>query len=266
MTGISEIFLQKSATDAGFDIPADKDAPLGWLRCRSCRFSLTAWLRSEPSGAVIALSHTDVFDTLSKEFPHAAQVRDGLPQSAIGAILASSTDEVHALLARSVQLEQSLPDRIADAFVSQTKNMPQETETERLAVQRIGQDMLREGLLNYWNGMCAVTNLALPEVLRASHIKPWSKCESAEERLNAFNALLLAAHLDALFDRGFITFADDGNMEMSPKLTIEQRRQLCLSDGMKLTRIAHEHCKYLDYHRKHVFQTSETSSIARGLR
>ncbi len=254
MTAISETFLQKSATDAGFDIPAEKDAPPGWLHCRSCRFPLTAWLRSEPSGAIIALSHADVLYTLSKEFPHAAQVRDGLPQSAIGAILASSTDEVHALLARCVQLEQSLPDRIADAFVSQTKNMPQETETERLAVQRIGQDMLREGLLNYWNGMCAVTSLALPEVLRASHIKPWSKCESSEERLSAYNALLLSAHLDALFDRGFITFADDGSIQFSPQLTSKQRRQLGLDDGMKLSRIVDEHCTYLDYHRKHVFR------------
>ena len=57
--------------------------------------------------------------------------------------------------------------------------------------------------MEYWDSKCAVTGLAIPELLKASHIKPW-KDSTDEERLDIFNGLLLAPHLDAAFDRGFI--------------------------------------------------------------
>jgi hypothetical protein len=51
-----------------------------------------------------------------------------------------------------------------------------------------------------------VTGLAITELLRASHIKPWAARDTDAERLDVFNGLLLAPHCDALFARGFITF------------------------------------------------------------
>jgi len=62
-------------------------------------------------------------------------------------------------------------------------------------------------LLDLWEGRCAVTGLAVPELLRASHIKPWADCETDAERLDVYNGFLLAPHLDAAFDLGFITVA-----------------------------------------------------------
>ncbi|MDC0682621.1 HNH endonuclease signature motif containing protein [Sorangium atrum] len=50
-----------------------------------------------------------------------------------------------------------------------------------------------------------MTGLAVPALLRASHIKPWADCETDAERLDVYNGILLAPHLDAAFDRGFIT-------------------------------------------------------------
>ena len=47
------------------------------------------------------------------------------------------------------------------------------TEVERLMRQRVGQQKFRAAMLDYWGGACAVTGLALSEVLRASHAKPW---------------------------------------------------------------------------------------------
>ena len=52
-----------------------------------------------------------------------------------------------------------------------------------------------------------MTGLDVPELLRASHIKPWADCGTDAERLDVFNGLLLAPHLDAAFDAGFITIA-----------------------------------------------------------
>lgn len=89
------------------------------------------------------------------------------------------------------------------------------TEVERLVRQRVGQNIFRESLMDYWGGACAVTGIALPALLRASHAKPWAECNSDAERLNVFNGFLLAAHLDALFDRHLISFDDSGKILFS---------------------------------------------------
>lgn len=72
--------------------------------------------------------------------------------------------------------------------------------------------------MDYWGGACAVTGIALPELLRASHAKPWAKCDTDQERLNVFNGFLRCAHLDALFDRGLMTFEEDGKTVFPPDL------------------------------------------------
>jgi len=50
--------------------------------------------------------------------------------------------------------------------------LPKITKAESHGVQRVGQDPFRQGLLDFWEGRCAITGLAVPELLRASHIKP----------------------------------------------------------------------------------------------
>jgi putative restriction endonuclease len=50
--------------------------------------------------------------------------------------------------------------------------MARATEAERLAVQRVGQDLFRSGLLDLWGGRCAICGLEVPALLRASHAKP----------------------------------------------------------------------------------------------
>lgn len=87
-----------------------------------------------------------------------------------------------------------------------------------MVVQCVGQDIFRQGLMEFWEGRCAITGLAVPELLRASHIKPWADCATDAERLDVYNGLLLAPHLDALFDQGFITIAADGRVVRSPAL------------------------------------------------
>lgn len=74
--------------------------------------------------------------------------------------------------------------------------------------QRIGQKTFRNALLNYWGDACAVKDIALPEVLRASHTKPWTDCFKDAERLDVFNGFILCANMDLLFDHCLITFDD----------------------------------------------------------
>jgi predicted restriction endonuclease len=94
---------------------------------------------------------------------------------------------------------------------------------------------------------------AVPELLRASHIKPWAGCESDGERLDVFNGLLLAPHLDETFDRGCITVTDDGEIVVSERLDGPARSALGLARPLRVARLANEHCHYLNWHRNIVF-------------
>jgi predicted restriction endonuclease len=90
-----------------------------------------------------------------------------------------------------------------------TMDADPKTETEAMRAVRLGQQRFRQDLLNIWDGKCALTQLNIPELLRASHIKPWCDCTS-QERLDPSNGLLLAVHIDGLFDRGLIPFDGSG--------------------------------------------------------
>ncbi len=97
------------------------------------------------------------------------------------------------------------------------------TEVERLVVQRVGQDVFRAALMDYWGSRCAITGCAEPLLLRASHIKPWAQCATDAERLDVYNGLLLAAHLDAAFDAGLIDFDDAGQLRFAERFSPADR-------------------------------------------
>src|SRR6266567_5424260 len=89
-----------------------------------------------------------------------------------------------------------------------------------------------------------------PELLRASYIKPWADCATDGERLDVFNGLLLAAHLDAAFDATLLTFEDDGSLILSARLTERSRAALSLKDGIRLGGLTPRHAPYLSWHRR----------------
>ncbi|WP_410489149.1 HNH endonuclease [Aeromonas veronii] len=99
---------------------------------------------------------------------------------------------------------------------------------------------------------CRVTGVSNKVLLIASHIKPWCKCDNIE-RLDGNNGLLLSPHIDKLFKRGWITFADVGDL-LCADLSIEQT---LLQWGMSLqSSVGHFDPKqviYLAYHREIIF-------------
>lgn len=76
-----------------------------------------------------------------------------------------------------------------------------------------------EPLLRLGQTSAPDTGLDQPELLRASHMKPWADCSDDRERLDPFNGLLLAVHWDAAFDKGLVTFEEDGTARLSEKLS-----------------------------------------------
>lgn len=115
---------------------------------------------------------------------------------------------------------------------------------------RIGQNKFRIELINYW-GCCAVTGIDLIEILKASHIKPWSESND-DERVDKYNGLLLNPMLDALFDIGYISFSDSGDILLSPRVP-ELNSILGIYEKGRLRKIEEQHMVYLKYHRENVF-------------
>jgi putative restriction endonuclease len=161
------------------------------------------------------------------------------------------------LLRRAADLAMALPNHAAEQYRAEIAKIdaapPQATEALRLTKQRIGQELYRQALLDYWGG-CAVTGIAQPELLRASHAKPWSECESDEERLNVFNGFLLCAHLDALFDRGLLSFTDEGVGMISSEVGATTLEKLNLDRGLCLRWVSVYHHPFLRWHRRNVFR------------
>ena len=77
---------------------------------------------------------------------------------------------------------------------------------------------------------CRLTGVTNPTLLIASHIKPWRTCTTAQERLDGMNGLLLTPDADLLFDRGFISFEDDGDVLVSRRIDREDLRRLGFQD------------------------------------
>lgn len=169
---------------------------------------------------------------------------------------ADNEAELGRLLGQAARLARTLPDEpcrrfskaVAEALAS-TTGITAATEIERVVRQRVGQDIFRASLMDYWRGACAVTGIAIPELLRASHARPWAECDSDAERLNVFNGFLLTAHLDALFDRHLMTFSDDGEALFARKIDSDVQSTLGLSGRIRLRWIRSEHLPFLRHHR-----------------
>lgn len=91
------------------------------------------------------------------------------------------------------------------------------TEKEQVILARRGQGRFRQNVSAYETA-CRCTGVMERGLLIASHIKPWRACSNASERLDGSNGLLLTPSADFLFDRGFISFSDSGEVLLSKKI------------------------------------------------
>ena len=236
MTPLDRLRLEKAAADCGFEMTAVPHAE--GLELRSARF---------PETVLVRVAGEKSFEVTASDPAILDQTAGSGPRQLEG------YGELYSLLRTTAALARTKPNRVADEFKKKTATMPKTTEAERLVVQRVGQGLFRGALLDYWQGKCCVTGLDVPELLRASHIRPWAQCETDEQRLDVFNGLLLAPHLDALFDAGLMTVDAAGVVQLSAKLTAERRTALGLHGELKVAALRAEHHAYLDFHRLNVW-------------
>ncbi|MGI3475821.1 HNH endonuclease [Providencia stuartii] len=128
-------------------------------------------------------------------------------------------------------------------------SIPQ-TEKDQIVKARVGQGLFKKRLAQV-ESSCRLTGVSDLRFLVASHIKPW-RVSNNEERLSGYNGLLLSPHVDLLFDKGYISFEDNGKLLVAPSVT-------SVLSAWELDRepsdrpFTDEQKVFLQYHRTHVF-------------
>jgi hypothetical protein len=149
--------------------------------------------------------------------------------------------------------EHSVQDTLVEDLIAINEKDTDPTTKEALVNARIGQGRFRTQVRQLWGNRCSVTRSTTLDAIRASHIKPWRE-STDEERLDPTNGLPLTANLDALFDKGWISFDSSGRLIASSGLNTTER-QIYGLDGRSLSRIPpSKTCEYLAYHRANVFR------------
>lgn len=133
----------------------------------------------------------------------------------------------------------------------QAKSIEGDLEKIALVKARRGQGIFKANV-RMIEKSCRVTGVTNIKHLRASHIKPWA-ASSDLEKVDGYNGLLLSPHVDHLFDRGFISFEDSGDMLISKTLRQSVLDKWSLDSGKNVGKFEQPHHDYLEYHRDVVF-------------
>lgn len=250
---IERIRLDKAAVDEGFGLQRADDGD--WLAYDSLGAPASIRLTCFDGGYIVAVNHAGVAADVAARWDKWPDLTGLTTLSGFTAFRVSDTAPLHHLIREIWRLARALPIEPLRVFEAETRNLPRTTEAERLVIQRVGQNVFRDALFAYWGGRCAVTGVSEPRLLRASHIKPWAQCETDEERLDVYNGLLLAAHLDVAFDAGLITFQDSGEILISGILSVEDRMSVNIYDRLILRQVGAGHLTNLAWHRRYLFES-----------
>lgn len=141
-----------------------------------------------------------------------------------------------------------------------SQNLEADTKLQ-LINARVGQGRFRTGVLKRAGGLCEVTGVANEKMLIASHILPWAADDATNnDRLDPNNGLSLTPNLDKLFDRGFISFNDEGRLLVKTESYAVLLRQLLPylpEDTVGLVKKpTPEQCVFLAKHRE-IYEFSE---------
>jgi predicted restriction endonuclease len=153
--------------------------------------------------------------------------------------------------------EEATSELIREAQEIIAGSAPTRTEVRQLIAARLGQGWFKKEVQQL-EPRCRLTGVAEPTLLIASHMKPWRSSNNTE-RLTGANGLLLSPHVDRLFDRGLITFRDDGSLVTSPALSREVTSRWHINGAPYGGAFKEDQKPFLEYHRDEIFQSSTVS-------
>lgn len=146
---------------------------------------------------------------------------------------------------------ESFVDKEIDKIAADT-TIAEPTKLQLVKARR-NQGMFRTRILEKYGGRCIITGIDEQSILIASHIKPWAISDN-QEKLSKENGLLLTPTYDKLFDKGFISFKDNGEINLSKFFSNDNFKILGLKPKVcYVLKVTEEMKRYLLYHRENVF-------------
>ena len=167
MNPLQRTLIEKTGNDNGFEHVVASDASCVTLASARHANRALVGLDNGPYHVHFETLSQSLIPELQRSFP-VAQVAD--------AFRVATEADLATLLRRAAGLSRALPSQAANdyqqAVAAELSELPEGiigTEVERMVRQRVGQNKFRDAMLDYWGGACAVTGVAIPVVLRASH-------------------------------------------------------------------------------------------------
>ena len=117
---------------------------------------------------------------------------------------------------------------------------------------RKSQVKYREELYNEFHH-CPFTQIDEFRLLVASHIKPYA-VSSKKEQTDSNNGLLLSPLYDKLFDKGYISFDNDGHILISEWLSPRNKELISFVFSPADLNLNEQRLQYMKYHRENVFK------------
>jgi len=145
---------------------------------------------------------------------------------------------------------ENIDEKIAISEQRTIEDISEGSDKEAKTKVRVGHDIFRKKVRNYWNGKCCVTNFK-EKLLVASHIKPW-RHSNKKEKVDPNNGLLLSPSYNAAFDLNLISFNNDGSLLISKKITIKELEKIGIYQNAKINNLNEGHKKYLKFHRENI--------------
>lgn len=249
--GALGVVTERARTASAPDARRAKSAA-GWLlpvRFETLAQPLTPAAHLSKLGAVLPAKH--------------APLRVGAGRAAapyLAAVPPRMAAVLHDLLAGQLQsIEEAVAietdGRLADAAVEEQiwrRSDVALRDKRQLVSARFGQGLFRQNLERI-EKLCRVTGVPDRRHLRASHIKPWRLADD-REKLDGCNGLLLSPHVEHLFNRGHISFTDDGDMLLSKHLNPTVAKAWGLDRARVARPFRPEQRAYLEFHRRYVFE------------
>jgi putative restriction endonuclease len=233
-------------------LPQYADADTGWLV--PVRFmALANPLRTEDHSGELSLvlprKHSPILASGGANQHLQLAAVPSLLATTLRQILGGEVERIVGTITDAVG--RALAEEIAEAAIQQRTDIGPTQKTDLLQA-RHGQGAFRANVERNEHS-CRITGVLDRRHLWATHIKPW--CESDDsEKLDGCNGLLMSPHIAHLFERGYISFSDEGDLLVSQELNAVVLDKWHIDSSLNVGAFQPEQSYYLGHHRREVFQ------------
>ena len=235
-----ESIAEHADSQSGWTVPVRFTALAAPLRIESHMSDLTP---------VLPRKHAPI---LASGASNQHMILAAVPPSMVTTLTGLLNGQVERIVGTIIEkVGRSLMEDVAEAAIQQRTDIgpPQKSD---LLKARYGQGPFRFNVEQNEHS-CRISGVLDRRHLWARHIKPWCECEDAE-KLDGANGLMMSPHIAHLFERGYISFSNEGDLLVSQDLNPVVLDSWHIELPMNVGEFRPEQCYYLDWHRREVFE------------